>query len=137
MIRDGVKGQSDGAIHRRWDESSSSFDQDTAHGMTLTRFRQIKSVIKLNNNYQTPKRGDDGYDPACKFKKIFDVLVHNTNAVTKTADLDLCGDESTWAFVNYGEPQSGLVGGINGKPGVSGAGQFVIVSDAYCFLSRS
>ena len=102
--------------------------------MTLTRFRQIKSVIKLNHNATTPKKGDDGYDPAYKFKKIFDVLVHNTNAVTKTADLDLCGDESTWAFMGYGEPQSGLVGGIDGKPGVSGAGQFVIVSDAYCFL---
>ena len=57
VIRDGVKGQSDGAIHRRWDESSSSFDQDTAHGMTLTRFRQIKSVMPSTHAVSSSQNG--------------------------------------------------------------------------------
>src|SRR5210317_1896359 len=137
LIRDGVKGESDGGIHRRWDQSSSSFDFDIAQAMTLTRFRQIKRILKLNNNYESPRRGEEGYDPAYKFTKIYDVCVHNTNAVTKTADLDLCGDESTWGFMGYGEYGSGLVSGIIGKPGVSRGGQFVIVSDAYSFRPRA
>ena len=137
LIRDGVKGESDGGIHRRWNQTSSAFDYDIAQAMTLTRFRQIKRVIKLNNNYESPKRGQEGYDPAYKFNKIYDVIVNNTNGVTKTADLDLCGDESTWGFMGYGEYGSDLVTGIIGKPGVSRGGQFVIVSDAYSFRPRA
>jgi len=137
LIRDGVKGGSNGGIHRRWSQGSSAYDIDIANTMTLTRFHQIKRVIKLNNNLTAAKSSDEpGYDPAYKLAKLFDVLVHNTNAVTKTADLDLCGDESTWGFMGYGERGSGLVSGIVGKPGVSRGGQFVLVSDAYSFRPR-
>ena len=114
-----------------------AYDHDIASSMTLTHIRQIKGVIKLNNNITTPKRGEPGYDPAHKFARIYNVIVHNTNTITKTADLDLCGDESTWGFMGYGEYGSGLVSGIIGKPGVSRGGQFVIVSDAYSFRPRA
>ena len=50
LLRDGVKGESDGATHRRWDVSSSAYDLDIANSMKYSRFKQIKKVIKLNNN---------------------------------------------------------------------------------------
>ena len=55
--------------------------------------------------------------------------MHNVNAISKTADLDLCGDETSYATGSYGEKGSGLVGRIQNKPGVSKGGQIVLVSD--------
>jgi hypothetical protein len=53
---------------------------------------------------------------------IFQTIVHNTNAITKYADLDQCADETTYAHEGYGEPGNDLVlKKIIGKPGVSRA----------------
>jgi len=32
-----------------------------------------------------------------------DVVIHNANALSLKAGLDLCGDESTWLFAGWGE----------------------------------
>jgi hypothetical protein len=50
--------------------------------------------------------------------------------LTEQAKLDLCGDETTYGHMGFGEPGSGLVARIMGKPGISKGGQIVLVSDA-------
>lgn len=57
LVRDGVLGGSQGAIHRRWDKGSVCYDTDIASAMTYTRFCEIKRNKKLCNNDQAPKRG--------------------------------------------------------------------------------
>ena len=45
--------------------------------------------------------GDEGYDPCQKFDLIYKVLIHNTNYITKHADLDAMINESTWGFGGF------------------------------------
>jgi hypothetical protein len=87
VVRDGVKGGSNGAIYRRWMDGAD-FDPLVAASITHTRWLQIKRVMQLNNNPTSPKRGEEGYNPAFKFDLIYDVMISNLNAVTKHADLD-------------------------------------------------
>jgi hypothetical protein len=130
VVRDGVKGRSNGAIYRRWMDGAD-FDPLVAASITHTRWlMQIKRVMKLNNNQTSPKRGEEGYNPAFKFDLIYaDVMISNLNAVTKHADLDQCSDETTWGHGGYGEAGSGLAGRIMGKPGITRGGQIVVISD--------
>jgi hypothetical protein len=128
VIRDGVKGGSNGAIYRRWMDGAD-YDALVQGSITHTRWLQIKRVMKLNNNQTSPKRGEEGYDPAFKFDMLYDVLISNLNAVTKYAESDQCGDETTWGHGGYGEAGSGLAGRIMGKPGITRGGQIVIISD--------
>jgi hypothetical protein len=130
LVRDGVHGGSDGAIYRRWQTSSTIFDTRIADSITHTRWLQIKRTLKLCDNESAPKRGEVGYDPAYKYDYIFRCIVDNINALTKRAELDLCGDETTYGHMGYGEPGSGLVARIMGKPGISKGGQIVLVADA-------
>ncbi len=60
---------------------------------------------------------------------IFKTPIHNTNWVTKKAGLDQCGDETTWGFGGYGEPGSGHLSRILGKPGITKGGQTVVICD--------
>jgi hypothetical protein len=128
VVRDGVRGGSNGALHRRWMECADhddEIDQSMRHG----RWLQIKRVVKLCNNDGVPKRGEEGYDPAYKYDMLWEALFANVNAITKHAELDLCGDETTWGHGGFGEAGSGLVGRIMGKPGISKGGQIVMISD--------
>jgi hypothetical protein len=86
---------------------------------THTRWLQIKRVMKLNNNQSSPKLGEEGYNPAFKFDMLYDVLISNLNAVTRYAESDQCGDETTWGHGCYGKAGSGLAGRIMGKPSIS------------------
>ena len=130
LIRDGVHGGSDGALYRRWQKSSTIYDPRIANSITHTRWLQIKRTLKLCDNDLAPKRGEAGYDPAYKYDYIFRTIVDNLNALTLRAELDLCGDETTYGHMGFGEPGSGLVARIMGKPGISKGGQIVLVSDA-------
>jgi hypothetical protein len=128
VVRDGVRGGSNGAVHRRWMDCADhddEIDQSMRHG----RWLQIKRVIKLCNNDGVPKRGQEGYDPAYKYDMLWNILFANINSITKHAELDLCGDETTWGHGGFGEAGSGLVGRIMGKPGISKGGQIVMISD--------
>jgi len=137
VVRDGVRGGSDGAVYRRWDAQGVSHDAQVINSMTLARWLQIKRVYKLCDNGRAKKRGEEGYNPAYKYDFIYEVLVHNVNALTKHAELDLCGDETTWGHGGYGEAGSGLVGRILGKPGVTKGGQIVLVSDVHRIRPRA
>ena len=69
-----------------------------------------------------------GYNPTYKYDLIYDVLTSNVRAITKRAELDLTGDETSWGFMGYGEAGTKVVSRIMGKPGISKGGQTVIVS---------
>ena len=105
---------------------------------------------KLCNNDTSSRKGEERYDPSYKFDLIYkvsyiltlilkwhflihyfylQVIVHNINALTKSVNLDLCGDASTWATASPGESGSGITGRVQGKPGVSKGGQTVLLSD--------
>ena len=101
VVRDGVKGGSNGAIHRRY-LNGADYDIQIASSLTYRRFLQIKRVIKLCNNESSPKRGQLGYDPAYKYDLLFKVLINNVNALTAKAELDQCGDETTWGHGGFG-----------------------------------
>ena len=104
----------------------------------MTRFLQIKRVLKLcSNTANSSKKDHPSYNPAYKYDLLYDVLIHNINAITKYADLDQCGDETTWAHGGYGESGTGLQGRITGKPGVTKGGQIVILSDAHRYRPRA
>jgi hypothetical protein len=92
---------------------------------------QLKRTYKLCDNELAPKKGEEGYDPGYKFDYIFKCIVNNINELSYSADLDLCGDETTWAHNGFGEAGTGLLTRIMGKPGVTKGGQIVLVSDAY------
>jgi hypothetical protein len=129
--KDGVLGGSHGAILRRFDsrKDNAAYDEATVLSMHKTRWLELKRTVKLCNNLTSPKRGEPGYNPAYKYDLIYDVLVHNTNAITKRAGLDLCGDETSWAHQGFAEKGTGVTSNIIGKPGVSKGGQTVLVSD--------
>ena len=105
--------------------------------MNFSRFLQIKQLLKLNDNATSPKRGEAGYDPAYKYDYAFKVIIENCNAFTEKADLDLTGDETTFAHNSYGEPNSGLVSRVIGKPNVTKGMQTVLVCNAYRNHSRA
>jgi hypothetical protein len=81
----------------------------TAKSMSYTRWLQIKQTYKLNLNTMSEKCGEPGYNPAYKYDYIYKRIINNTNLFTNEADLDLCGDKTSWAHGGYGEPNSGIV----------------------------
>jgi hypothetical protein len=86
-------------------------------------------TIKVCDNETALRRGQDGYKPACKYDYLFFAVIKNLNEVTVQVELDLCGDETIYGHMGYGEPGSGLVSKIVNKP-VSKGGQIVLLSDA-------
>ena len=87
------------------------YDPLIADNINASRFLQIKSTVKLNNNLTTPKKGEEGYDPASKYDYMFKVLCHNMNYVTEVADSDAAADESSWGFSGYcGDAGGRLIG---------------------------
>ena len=131
VVRDGLLGGMSGAIHRRWKKDDAAYDPEIAGAITHTRWIQSKRVYKLNNNHTVPKKGEPNYDPAYKYDYIYRCLTFNINAVTETADLDLCGDETTCGHGGYGEADSGILARRMNKPGVTFGMQTVLVSDVH------
>ena len=128
LVRDGVVGGSDGAIYRRWQPGKKTYDADIAASLTWSCWKEIKRVLKLCDNSTAKKRGEEGYDLAYKFDYIVKCLVHNINCITEDAELDLCGDETTWAHMGFGERLTALLARIMRKPGVTKGGQTVILT---------
>lgn len=63
-------------------------------------------------------------------------MVHNTNAITKHADMNQIVDETTWGHAGFGEVGSGLTGRLIGKK-VPKGGQTVVISDSRRFRPRA
>ena len=68
---------------------------------------------------------------------IFDVIIHNVNVISKSEDLDLCGDETTWPYEGYGEQGAQVVGQTKGKHGIIRGGQSVIIMDTMRMRPRA
>ncbi len=62
LVRDGVLGGTQGAIHRRWEKDGPCFAPEIANVMTLSRHGDIKRSLKLCNNHEAPKRGQGEYE---------------------------------------------------------------------------
>ena len=107
LVRHGARSGQPMGLHYRWIPNDPDYDAVIADGMTLTRWRQIKSVFKLNNNMVAPQKGSAGYDPCNKYDLIYKALTYNMNYFTETACLDYGLDETTWGFMGY----SGECGG--------------------------
>ena len=132
LVFDGVLGGSKGAMLRRWDcrqPDNSSFNKLIHDSMSPSRWLELKRAIKLNNNLTATKRGDPNHDPCQKYDYTYKCICYNTNAITKHASLDLCGDETTWMNASFAEPGSGVISRGLEKPGGSRGGQTVIISD--------
>jgi hypothetical protein len=127
-IRHGARDGSTSSIPWRWLSADANFDNAIANNMTYSRWRQIKSVFKLNNNITSPGRGKEGYDPASKYDLMYRTICHNMNHFTLWAELDAALDESTWGFGGY----MGDCGGrLTNKP-VGKGGQTTMVFDVSC-----
>ena len=137
VVRDGVRGGSDGAIYRRWVELGSDYDDEVARSITFSRWLQIKRVKKLCNNDVCPKKGEEGYDPTYKYDYIYKCIINNVNAISKRAELDATGDETSWSTASPGESGAGVTFRVMNKPGISKGGQTVIVSDSHRVRPRA
>ncbi|KAL7528119.1 hypothetical protein ACHAXR_005384 [Thalassiosira sp. AJA248-18] len=124
-IRHGAREGKPGSIHNRWIRDDCEYDSLIADSMTMSRWRQIKAVFKLNNNLAAPKRGQEGYDPCSKYDFIFKTVVHNMNNLTKQAEKDAALDESTWGFGGY---MADTGGRLKNKP-VGKGGQTTMIFD--------
>ena len=102
LIQDAVKGGTNRRIHMRW-VPGTLFDEPSLLAMNHSRFLQIKRVLKLNDNRDSPGRADEGYDPAYKFDLIYSTMVNKINTITKYADLNVCMDETLYAVGGYGK----------------------------------
>ena len=128
-----MRGVSDGAFYCRWKYNSSDFDEEIPYRINLWLWLQIKRVINFFNNKDARKIGDTNYDPDYKFDFIYKAIVHNVNAITKWANLDQLGEETTWGNGGFGERGSGITGCITRKPGISKGVQIFITSDVGIF----
>ena len=130
VFLDGVLGGTHGAILKRFDTTTKLYDTDIAEAFTKSRWLEIKRAYKLCNNLTAAKKGTPDYNPAYKYDHICSVIIENVNNLTLFAGLDLCLDETTFAFNGWGEAGSGSLAIIVGKPGVTRGGQVVILIDA-------
>jgi hypothetical protein len=130
VVRDGAHGGSNGSIYQRRMVGESMYDSAIHDAISYDRFLQIKRTYKLCNNYSAKSRDHPNYNPAYKYDMIFKYLVNNTNAMTQTADLDLCGDETTFPHMGYREANTGLLKTLGqAKPGSNRGMQTVILFD--------
>lgn len=111
VVPDGILGGSDGAIYHCWKDTLSTYDESITDNITHTCWLQIKHVYKLCNNNCAMKWDQPGYDRAYKYTSAIQSSdVHNMNALTARAGLDLCRDETTWAHSRFGEKWYWFVG---------------------------
>ena len=122
-IRHGARGGSPMKLHYRWMTNDEDYDSKIAGAMNLSRWRQIKSTFKLNNNIAEPKRGMEGYDPANKYRLLYDAMTYNMNYFTEKAEEDFGIDESTWGFMGF----SGDCGGRLKNKMVSKGKYFIFI----------
>jgi hypothetical protein len=122
IVMDSVLGGSQGAFFRRFDPMDTGYSKHIAEAFSKERWHGIKRVYKLNNNKESPKRGEPQYNPAYKYHYVYETLIFNLNSITFKADDDQCIDETTFPFNGFGEPGASLISKIMNKPGVKASG---------------
>ena len=101
LVKDGVRGGIVRAMYWLWVDGRD-YAEVITDSINHLRWLQIKRTVKLNMNSSCPKRGEAGYDPAYKFDFIYKTLVHNVECISKHAESDQCGDETTWGHGGFG-----------------------------------
>ena len=139
IVMDGVLGGSKGAFLRRFDtrKGNQMYSKEIAGCFTKSHWLELKRCYKLCNNLTAKKKGTPEHEPAYKHDYIWDVICHNTNAITLFAELDLCLDETSFAFNGWGEAGTGLFGLVMGKPNITRGGQSCLLSDAHRIRPRA
>ena len=59
-MRDGVLGEINGALYKRWNPNSPMYSPEISQSMTLTRFCGIKRSINVCNNGAENSRYQEG-----------------------------------------------------------------------------
>ena len=78
--RDVGWGGSNDRISLHWSKKHEGFyDEANNKAITWSHWKQMKAELKLSNNSDHPKKGDDGYNPSNKFDFILKVILNNTN----------------------------------------------------------
>ena len=124
---------------RRFDRipDSTACDELIDKAISKSRWLELKRVWKLCNNITSKKKDEEGYDPACKHDYIFETIINNVNALTLSAALDLCLDETSFGHQSWGKAKSGLLKTMLGKPGITKGMQTVICSDVHWIRPRA
>ena len=130
LVGDGVIGGSNGALYKRWNPNSPIYSPEIAQSMTLTRFGEIKSNIKLCNNDESNSRDQEGYNPTYKVDLHYKALVANTNAISAKDDENQVIYEPSWPHCGYGEAISGICGILSQNKKVTKGGQNVLCMDS-------
>ena len=94
----------------------------------MSRFVNLKLNHKLIcplEEQNLPPRGEAGYDPIRKHRKIWDVPIFNLNFIIKRSSKDIVINETMWP----NESPSDMQGRNKGKKTAKG-GQHVLVVDA-------
>ena len=68
---------------------------------------------------------------------IWDIIIHNVNAMSNRVGLDICRYDTYWVHQVWDEAKSGLVFKIMNKPGTNKGGQIVIVTGVGCVRPRA
>ena len=113
LVRDGIIGGSNGDFYGQWNPNLPMYSPEISQSMTLTRFGEIKSSIKLYNKNAENSRDQEGYKPAYKFDLPYKSLVANTNAISVKDDENPVIDDSSWPHFGYGEAESGICGRLS------------------------
>ncbi len=66
-MRHGARNGKPASMHLRWLKNNPDYDAVIVKNIVGSRWTQIKSVVNLNNNFSTPKRGQEGYGPCAKY----------------------------------------------------------------------
>ena len=82
------------------------------------------------NNDASPKKGEDDYNLAYKYNMIWDVIIHNVNAMSNRVGLEIFGDETSWIHQEQVKYKSVLSFKIINKNGVLKGGKIVLVANA-------
>ena len=90
-----------------------------------------KNNKKLCNNGTETNKGQDGNNLSYKFDYIWKWLIHNIILFIHNYEIDICGDDKTWAASSYGESGDGIIGQSANKLGITKGGHTVLVSDVH------
>eukprot|EP00956_Cyclotella_meneghiniana_P037933 scaffold146895_cov36-Cyclotella_meneghiniana.AAC.1 len=83
VVRHGARAGQPMGLHYRWVPTDPDYDPMIPAAITLSRWRQVKSVFKLNNNITEPQKGSPGYDPCNKYNLIYKAMIYNMNYFTE------------------------------------------------------
>ncbi len=104
---------------------SNTLDQEIMEAMHFRQWLDIKACLKQNEFWTEKKRIDEGYDPAQKYRLVWNVITHNMNQLIDKGGLDLTLDETTWPNSSYADIQGRLQGKKTNK-----GGQHVLLLDS-------